>query len=246
MKKPILLAVLALTFACKEKPKENTEVTEEEVVEVVETPEWTILFDGSSFDGWHFYNDGAVTEPWKLEDGAMVLYPPESRPEGANYNVVSDKEFTDFVLSLEWKIAEGGNSGIFWGVVEDEKYGEPYLTGPEIQVLDDERHPDAKNGTDRLAGALYDMVSPSEKTVKPAGEWNAVEIMINHKTNEGYVKLNGTKIVEFPVQGEGWDELVANSKFADWEAFGAFATGKIGLQDHGNVVAYRNIKIKEL
>jgi hypothetical protein len=246
MKKPILLAVLALTFACKEKPKDHPEVTEEEMVEVVETPEWTVLFDGSSFDGWHLYNNGAVTEPWKLEDGAMVLYPPESRPEGANYNVVSDKEFTDFVLSLEWKIAEGGNSGIFWGVKEDEKYGEPYLTGPEIQVLDDERHPDAKNGTDRLAGALYDMVSPSEKAVKPAGEWNAVEIMINHKTNEGYVMLNGTKVVEFPVEGEGWAELVANSKFADWEAFGAFATGKIGLQDHGNVVAFRNIKIKEL
>ena len=245
MKKPMLLAVLALTFACKEKPKENAQVSEEEVVEVVETKEWTVLFDGTSFDGWHFYNDGAVTEPWKMEDGAMVLYPPESRPEGANYNLVSDKEFTDFVLSLEWKIAEGGNSGIFWGVKEDEKYGEPYLTGPEIQVLDDERHPDAKNGTDRLAGALYDMVSPSEKAVKPAGEWNAVEIMINHKTNEGYVMLNGTKVVEFPVEGEGWAELVANSKFADWEAFGAFATGKIGLQDHGNVVAFRNIKIKE-
>jgi Domain of Unknown Function (DUF1080). len=245
MKKPIVLAVLALTFACKEKPKEETEVTEE-VAEVVETPEWTVLFDGTSFDGWHFYNNGAVTEPWKLEDGAMVLYPPETRPEGANYNLVTDKEFTDFVLMLEWKIAEGGNSGIFWGVNEDVKYGQPYITGPEIQVLDDERHPDAKNGPDRLAGSLYDMVPPSAKAVKPAGEWNAVEIMINHKTNEGYIKLNGTTVVEFPVEGEGWDTLVANSKFADWEAFGAFKTGKLGVQDHGDMVAFRNIKIKEL
>ncbi|WP_431163103.1 3-keto-disaccharide hydrolase [Flagellimonas beolgyonensis] len=246
MRKPILFAILALTFACKEKPKENVEEVTEETVDVVQEPEWTVLFDGTSFDGWHFYNGGEVMEPWKLEDGAMVLYPPESKPEGANYNLVTDTEFTDFVLSLEWKIAEGGNSGIFWGVKEDEKYGEPYLTGPEIQVLDDERHPDAKNGTDRLAGALYDMVSPSAKAVKPAGEWNAVEIMINHKTNEGHVMLNGTKIVEFPVEGEGWNELVANSKFADWEAFGAFKTGKIGVQDHGDVVAFRNIKIKEL
>jgi hypothetical protein len=246
MRKPILFAILALTFACKEKPKENVEEATEETVDVVQEPEWTVLFDGSSFDGWHFYNGGEVMEPWKLEDGAMVLYPPESKPEGANYNLVTDTEFTDFVLSLEWKIAEGGNSGIFWGVKEDEKYGEPYLTGPEIQVLDDERHPDAQNGTDRLAGALYDMVSPSTKAVKPAGEWNAVEIMINHKTNEGRVMLNGTKIVEFPVEGEGWNELVANSKFADWEAFGAFKKGKIGVQDHGDVVAFRNIKIKEL
>lgn len=246
MKKPIVLAVLALTFACKEKPKENTEEMAEETIEVVEEPEWTTLFDGSSFEGWHYYNGGEIGEPWKIEDGAMVFYPPETRPEGASYNLVSDKEFTNFVLTLEWNIAEGGNSGIFWGVKEDEKYGQPYLTGPEIQVLDDERHPDAKNGTDRLAGALYDMVSPSAKAVKPAGEWNAVEIMINHKTNEGHVMLNGTKIVEFPVEGPGWDALVADSKFADWEGFGAFKTGKIGLQDHGDKVAFRNIKIKEL
>ncbi len=246
MKKPIVLAALALTFACKEKPKENTEEMAEETIEVVEEPEWTTLFDGTSFEGWHFYNGGEVGEPWKIEDGSMVLYPPETRPEGANYNLVTDKEFTDFVLTLEWNIAEGGNSGIFWGVNESEEYGQPYVTGPEIQVLDDERHPDAKNGTDRLAGALYDMVSPSANVVKPAGEWNAVEVMINHKTNEGYIMLNGTKIVEFPVEGEGWDALVADSKFADWEGFGAFKTGKIGLQDHGNVVSFRNIKIKEL
>ncbi|MER3319311.1 MAG: DUF1080 domain-containing protein [Allomuricauda sp.] len=246
MRKPILLGLIAIAFACKEKPKEQLEEVEEEVVEVVTEPETTVLFDGSSFDGWHFYNGGEVTEPWKLEDGSMVLYPPEERPDGANYNLVTDKKYTDFVLTMEWNIAEGGNSGFFWGVVEDEKYGEPYLTGPEIQVLDDERHPDAKNGTDRLAGSLYDMVSPSEKAVKPAGEWNSVELMINHKTNQGHVILNGTKIVEFPVQGPEWDALVANSKFADWEGFAAFTTGKIGLQDHGNKVSFRNIKIKEL
>ena len=246
MRKSILLGLIAIAFSCKEKPKEQLEEVEEEVVEVVAEPETKVLFDGSSFDGWHFYNGGEVAEPWKLEDGAMVLYPPEERPEGANYNLVTDEEFTDFVLTMDWKIAEGGNSGFFWGVVEDEKYGEPYLTGPEIQVLDDERHPDAQNGEDRTAGALYDMVPPSEKVVKPAGEWNSVELMINHKTNQGHVILNGTKIVEFPVEGAEWEALVANSKFADWEGFAAFKTGKIGLQDHGNVVAFRNIKIKEL
>lgn len=246
MRKPVLFAVLAMTFACKEKPKENIEEVAEETLQVVEEPEWTVLFDGTSFDGWHFYNDGAVTEPWRLEDGAMVLHPPESRPEGANYNLVTDKDYTDFILTMDWKIAEGGNSGFFWGVKEDEKYGEPYITGPEIQVLDNERHPDAKNGTDRLAGALYDIVSPSANVVNPAGQWNSVELMINHKTNEGHVILNGTKIVEFPLEGPEWDQLIANSKFADWEDFAAFKTGKIGLQDHGNEVAFRNIKIKEL
>ena len=248
MKKPLLFVALAIAVACKDKPKENKEEVQEEMTETVgeKESEWTTLFDGESFDGWHMYNGGVVTEPWKLEDGAMVFYPPEERPEGTSYNLVSDQEFTDFVLTLDWKIAEGGNSGIFWAVKEDEKYGQPYLTGPEIQVLDNERHPDAKNGDDRLAGALYDMVSPSKDVTNPAGEWNTVELMINHKTNEGHVVLNGTKIVEFPVQGTGWDELIANSKFADWEDFAAFTTGKIGLQDHGDMVAFRNIKIKEL
>nr|WP_321415100.1 DUF1080 domain-containing protein [uncultured Allomuricauda sp.] len=248
MKKPLLFIALAAVFACKDKPKENKEEVQEEMTEVVEEKEaeWTTLFDGTSFDGWHMYNGGEVTEPWTLEDGAMVLYPLEKRPEGANYNLVTDDEFTDFVLTMDWKIAEGGNSGFFWGVKEGKEYGQPFVTGPEIQVLDDERHPDAKNGEDRLAGSLYDIVPPSEKVVKPAGEWNSVELMINHKTNEGHVILNGTKIVEFPLEGPEWDKLIANSKFADWEDFAAFKTGKIGLQDHGNVVAFRNIKIKEL
>ncbi len=247
MRKSVLFVVLAIAFACKDKPKENKEETEEIVeVAVEKESDWITLFDGTSFEGWHMYNGGDVTEPWKLEDGAMVFYPTEDRPEGANYNLVTDEEFTDFVLNMEWKIAEGGNSGFFWGVKEDEKYGEPYLTGPEIQVLDNERHPDAQNGEDRTAGALYDMVPPSEDAVKPAGEWNTVELMVNHKTNQGHVVLNGIKIVEFPVQGPEWDGLVAISKFADWEGFAAFKTGKIGLQDHGDKVSYRNIKIKEL
>ncbi|WP_375326060.1 DUF1080 domain-containing protein [Flagellimonas sp. GZD32] len=246
MRKPLLLAVLAVTFACKEKPKEKVEEVAEEVIEVVEEPEWTVLFDGTSFVGWHFYNGGEVTEPWVLEDGAMVLYTPDPRPEGANYNLVTDKEYTDFVLTLEWNIAEGGNSGFFWGVKEGEKHSQPFYTGPEIQVLDDERHPDAKNGEDRLAGSLYDIVPPSENSVNPAGEWNSVELMINHKTNEGHVIQNGVKIVEFPVNSPEWDALVAKSKFADWEDFAKFTTGKIGVQDHGDKVSFRNIKIKEL
>lgn len=247
MKKALLFTALAIVGACKDKPKES-EQAEENVVEVVEEVknEWVTMFDGSSFEGWHYYNGGEITEPWKLEDGAMVFYPPENREEGASFNLVSDTEHTNFVLTMEWKIAEGGNSGIFWGIFEDEKYGQPYLTGPEIQVLDNERHPDAQNGEDRMAGALYDMVPPSEHVVNPAGEWNKFELMVNHKTNQGHVVLNGTKIVVFPVHGSEWDELVASSKFVDWEGFGAYKTGKIGLQDHGDKVSYRNIKIKAL
>ena len=242
----IALGILLVSSCAQQKKEQKAEKTVMEEPVEKQQNEWEVLFDGTSLDDWHFYNSGDVEAPWKLEDGAMVFYPPEEYPEGMSYNIVTDKEYTNFVLSLEWKVSEGGNSGIFWGVLEDEKFGQPYQTGPEIQVLDDERHPDAKNGTTHQAGALYDMIAPSEKVVKPAGQWNAVELTVNHQTNEGAVVLNGTKIVEFPVHGEAWDAMVVDSKFSDWEGFGAYQTGKIGLQDHGDIVAYRNIKIKEL
>lgn len=241
----LLAAVFLMSCGQKTKENEQKEAVSEEMTSST-NEDWTVLFDGSSFEGWHFYNGAAVENPWKLEDGSMVFYPPEEYPEGTSYNIVTDQEYTNFVLALEWKVSEGGNSGIFWGVHEDEAFGQPYQTGPEIQVLDDANHPDAKNGTTHQAGALYDMIAPASKVVKPAGEWNAVEITINHETNSGQVIMNGTKIVEFPVHGEAWDAMVADSKFADWEGFGAYRTGKIGLQDHGDIVAYRNIKIKAL
>lgn len=254
MKKFYVLIVIACIVMtnCKEKEnKEDVLATEERSMENtsdMDENDWIVLFDGTSFDGWHVYPGKKVPDAWKLEDGAMILRPKGVRTDGNRFNLVTDNEYTDFVLSLEWMVTKGANSGIMWGVVEDPKYNEPYYTGPEIQVLDNINHPDAKNGTTHQAGALYDMVAPSADVVKPIGEWNTYEITINHKTNEGIVVLNGTKIVEFPVTGEGWATMVASSKFADWEAFGKYQTGKIALQDHGEKISigYRNIKIKEL
>jgi hypothetical protein len=208
--------------------------------------DWQVLFDGTSFDGWKGYNQEGVPDSWKIEDGAMVLNPPESRPEGANYNLVTVEDFTDFELSLEWRISEGGNSGVFWGIQEDTKYNEPYETGPEIQVLDNEKHPDAKVGTTHQAGSLYDMVGPGKDVTKPVGEWNTMVITVDHEAKKGSVVQNGEEIVTFPVGDEGWDAMVSKSKFADWEGFGKATSGKIGLQDHGDGVAFRNIKIREL
>ncbi|OQD44080.1 glycosyl hydrolase [Croceivirga radicis] len=246
MRNWLIGAAFLAVVACKQEKKEDpVKEAVEEVSQEVAAPNWEVLFDGSSFDEWHYYNGGAVTEPWKIEDGAMVFYPPKER-NGESYNLVTNKTYTNFVLQLEWKVVKGANSGIFYGVEEADKFGQPYATGPEIQVLDDENHPDAKNGTTHQAGALYDMVAPSEKTVKPIGEWNSVEIMVNHQENQGYVIQNGTKIVEFPVNGEAWTKMVENSKFKGWEGFGEYQTGKIGLQDHGDQVAFRNIRIKEL
>ena len=215
-----------------------------------DTEKWESLFDGKTLQGWHRFNRMGVTPIWTANDGVLT-FDPKLRPKGDYiHDIVTDKTYRSFQLSIEWNISEGGNSGIFWGVQEGENHNKPYSTGPEIQVLDNERHPDAKaNPNFHQAGALYDMVQPSKNVCKPAGEWNHVLLTIDHNKNEGSVELNGTKIVEFPLSGEEWDSLVANSKFnddCDFKRFGKMKSGKIGLQDHGDKVSFRNIRIKEL
>lgn len=250
MKKLITIFALAVfVFGCKEAPK-NEQKNEVETIQENEThsdmDEWIVLFDGTSFDHWKEYLNEGVSDHWKVEDNAMVFYPPKERASGQAFNLVTKKEYTDFVLSLDWRISEGGNSGIFWGVKEDPSLPEAYQTGPEIQVLDNEKHPDAKAGTTHQAGSLYDMVAPLKDVTKPIGEWNSCVLTINHKTNKGSVVLNGVEVVTFPVNSPEWEAMVATSKFADWSDFGKYPTGKIGLQDHGDMVAFKNIRIKEL
>tara|TARA_B100001057_G_scaffold176700_1_gene177530 strand:- start:217 stop:945 length:729 start_codon:yes stop_codon:yes gene_type:complete len=242
MKKILITILTLLIISCNETPKKKVDQKEQP-----SQKEWVILFDGKSFDGWHQFNEAKMSSAWDIIDGAMVFDPSKQIEKKQNHDLVTDKEYTNFELSLEWNIAEGGNSGIFWGVKEGEQYGKPYTTGPEIQVLDNERHPDAlANPKFHQAGALYDMVQPTQDVCKAAGEWNDVLLSIDYNTNKGSVTLNGVEIVTFPVSGEKWDALIANSKFSDWDHFAKFKTGKIGLQDHGDMVSYRNIKIREL
>jgi hypothetical protein len=241
MKKILLIVFVSLSVACNQTPKKKKVTAEAAPAQ----NEWVDLFDGVSFKGWHQFNKTEMSSAWVIEDGAMVL--PDGTGSGKGNNIVTDKEYTNFELSMEWKIVEGGNSGIFWGVKEGEGYKTPYQTGPEIQVLDNERHPDSFNKPNyHQAGALYDMVQPSQNVCKPAGEWNHVLISINYNTNKASVKLNDVEIVTFALTGPDWDALVADSKFSDWDDFAKFKTGKIGLQDHGDGISYRNIKIREL
>ena len=237
--------VLSVFLACKqsEEKKETAVKKTQQVGTTQEENNWIVLFDGSSLENWRGYLTDSIPSEWSVEGDAMVFTPGDQ----GGKNIISKGKFTNFVLSLEWKISEGGNSGIFWGVYEDTKFGEVYQTGPEIQILDNERHPDAKiRGKLHQAGALYDMVEPSQDVTKPAGEWNQCVITVNHNTNTGNVVMNDIKIVSFPVHGDEWDAMVANSKFKDWEGFGVYRTGHIALQDHGDKVWYRNIKIKEI
>lgn len=202
--------------------------------------EWKVLFDGTSTNGWHTYLKQSISPLWQVEDGALVL-----TGKGAG-DIVTNDEYGDFELELEWKISEGGNSGIMYHVKEDPQFKATYLTGPEMQVLDNDRHPDAKQGKNgnRTAGSLYDMLPPTAMATKPAGEWNQVKLIV--KNNKAEHWMNGVKIVAYPTSGPAWDQLVENSKFKGWEGFGKYQKGRIALQDHGDKVWYRHIRIKEL
>ena len=201
---------------------------------------WETLFNGKNFDGWKKWKGGPITG-WEVEDGAMVLM------EKKGGDLLTEKEYGDFELELEWKISERGNSGIMFHVKEGADYCCPYVTGPEIQVLDDKRHPDSFAGKtgNHKAGALYDLIPPNDTTVvKPAGEWNKARVIV--KDGKGESWLNGKKLVDFPTKGPEWERMVANSKFSKWKDFGTFDKGSIALQDHGDKVWYRNIRVREL
>ncbi|GAB3326506.1 DUF1080 domain-containing protein [Larkinella ripae] len=204
---------------------------------------WVKLFDGKSMAGWHNYlkQGQPVSDKWQVEDGAITL---AGRGGG---DLVTDQEYTNYELELEWKISEKGNSGIIYRVHEDPKFRSSYNTGPEMQVLDNERHPDAKAGKNgnRTSGSLYDLLPPSDFSAqKVAGEWNKVRLVVNNGTVQHY--LNGKKVVEYKTSGPEWEKMVSESKFKGWEGFNKYDTGRIALQDHGDKVWYRNIRIKEL
>lgn len=207
---------------------------------------WIKLTDGKTFNNWHIYNQAGkpIGGKWSIVDGAFVFNPKGTSEYPVN-DLVTDKDFENFELVLVWKIQKAGNSGIFYGIKEDPTLRTPYLSAPEIQVLDDENHPDAKAGKDgnRKAGSLYDMI-PSASKAKPYDQWNKVKIV--KKDNKVTVWQNGKLAVSYPTSGAQWDEMKSNSKFKTWKAFGMSNIGKIGLQDHGDVVWYKNIKVREL
>ena len=201
---------------------------------------WVSLFDGSTLNGWHVFGNPASGK-WGTDSGAIRL---DTAAKGEEGDLVSNDAYDNFDLKLDWKISKNGNSGILFYVQDDKpKYEDTYKTGPEMQVLDDERNDDNKLPTHR-AGSLYDMIQATPGAVKPADEWNNVEIVSNNGKLDFY--LNGVHAVNTTIWDDSWNKMVAGSKFKQWPAFGTFKSGHIALQDHGHEVWYKNIMIKKL
>lgn len=229
MKKLLTIAMTFITFAA-----------------FSQTNGWTSLFDGKTTKGWHKYGGDPVGAAWKVANGNLYLdTSTKAGWQTANGgDIVTDGEYENFDLKLEWKISKGGNSGIMFNVHEDSvKYKYPWNTGPEMQVLDNDLNEDGKIHKHH-AGDLYDLIACKKETVKAVGEWNQVEIKIlNGKLD---LFLNGENVVSTTMWDDNWNKLVAGSKFSSMPGFGTFKKGRISLQDHGFMVSFRNIMIKQL
>jgi hypothetical protein len=244
-RKFILLVAAGIFYGCSS-TKVTTMETSPNILSAKEKKEsWQSLFDGQTTQGWHTYGKQTIGKAWKVEDGALHLdaaFKKTAPAEGGD--IVTDQEFDNFDLKLEWKISPKGNSGIMIFVKEDAaKYGQPYFTGPEMQVLDNLGHADAKIFKHK-AGDLYDLIASSKQAEKAVGEWNQVEIISNQGKLDFY--LNNEHIVSTTMWDDNWRKMIAASKFKAWPDFGTYKSGKIDLQDHGDDVWYRNIKIKRL
>lgn len=219
-------ALLAQEKATKEK-KDDAKATSE--------PEFEVLFDGKSLDNFRGYAQETIGKGWKI-DGDALHY-----DGSGGGDILSKKEYASFELHFDWKVAEGGNSGVMYRVSLGDPA--PYFSGPEYQILDDEKHGDGKN-TMTSSGSLYAMYAPENKVLKKAGEWNTGKIVVNGKKIEHW--LNDQKVVQTEIDSESWKKQLAASKFKDWKKFGTNDKGHVCFQDHGDKVWYRNIKIREL
>jgi hypothetical protein len=197
---------------------------------------WQVLFDGTSTDAWRGYKQAAIPDSgWTVEDGALKAV------KGGHGDIVTKEKFRDFELELEWRVSEGGNSGIFYRATEDNEY--IWQSAPELQILDDAKHQDGREPK-TSAGALYALIATNGRALKPVGEWNVVRVVVRANRVEHW--LNGKKVVSYELGSEALGQLIASSKFASLPAFAKAPEGHIGLQNHGDDVWFRKIRIRRL
>jgi len=264
-----ILPVLALSlfFGCGPSQEQGEEETAQETTEETAAEEteamlntlteaekeegWILLFDGETSEGWRGYGKETFPSDWKITDDGEIYMAGSGRGEAGSEeggDIIYDRKFSNFQLKLEWKVSRGGNSGIFYLGQETPEYDFIWKTAPEMQVLDNANHPDAMLGKEgsRKAGSLYDIYPADPQNARPFGEWNQVEIIVYDGTVVH--KQNGETVVEYHLWTPQWYEDVADSKFPelneDWAEVAK--EGYIGLQDHGDDVWFRNIKLREL
>jgi hypothetical protein len=236
------ICVVAVFAQSNNDPAKINRLTREET-----SAGWRSLFDGKSFKGWRGFHSDKVPEGWIIEDGCIKKAQAQGELGQAGGDLITVDQFDNFELSLEWKLSKGSNSGIKYLVSESLPPTGKSGISFEYQVLDDDSHPDAKNGINgnRTAGSLYDLIPASNtKKLRPVGEFNETRIIVNGNHIEHW--LNGVKVLEFERGSNQFKERIALSKFKNTKGFGETVKGHILLQDHGDAVWYRNIKIRKL
>lgn len=201
---------------------------------------WQLLFDGNTTDGWHGYNMKTFPDCWAIEEGTFTM---NSQGSGEDQDIITNKKYRNFALSLEYKLTRAANSGVIFQVAEDTIYNFPYETGPEFQVIDHENWPDSLADW-QINGANYAMYPPMKKPYKPLGEWNQLFLVVNGDSVTQI--LNGEVVVNYTKNSEEWKNLRNSGKWTSFPDWGKFDEGYISLQNHGTKVWYRSIKLKEL
>ena len=224
-----IIVLVSTTVSVQDNQGESNTLTPTEAAEG-----WELPFDGQTTNEWRGFKQSTMPAGWQAVDGALTRV-------GEGGDIVTKATFENFDLQFEWKIETGGNSGVFFRVTEDEDA--VWHTAPEMQVLDDDAHPDGQAAM-TSAGSDYALYGRSEDVVKPVGEWNHSRIVVNGS----HVKywLNNVQVVDYELWSDDWEQRVAASKFAAYPNFGRARRGHFALQDHGNPVYYRNIKVREL
>jgi len=246
----MLMVLIAGAIACGrvERKAGQSVAGDCSAVNVLTEPEkaegWELIFDGKDLDGWHGYNGQSIGS-WAIEDCALKSVGTEGNyGSDLRADLVTDKQYENFEISIDWKASKGGNSGLMYGVVEDPKYQAAWMTGPEYQFIDEVGFPE-KLEEGQKAGVDYGMhLASGQKNLKPVGEWNNSRILVNGTHVEHW--LNGAKLLEFERWNDEWKKLRESAKWKEYPDYGLAKVGHIVLQDHGSVFWFRNIKIREI
>ena len=246
-----IVALALLVVACQPKKQEETAAADSSATAVPPPPAaqlteqqsaegWKLLFDGQTTNGWRFFKN-KPNDSWEVIDGTLHCKPFVDGKENQRADIMTTDEFENFELAFEWKMSSQGNSGVIYRSTEE--FDQPYLSGPEYQVIDDKGYPgDLKDV--QLTGSNYDMHAATAAKPNPIGEWNQSRIVANGDHVEHW--LNGTKVVEYEFGSADWKKRKVGSKWKDAAGYGIAKKGHIDLQDHNHEVWFKNIMIKTL